>query len=101
MSAICTSYLSHPLYAPYTIHICRMHYSCMLVSHVCQPCLLIVLPTFRVCQTQPHISWHCNVSFGLAVGEGILDLRLPSVSRILDFYVMVLVLCYAFFDSFI
>ncbi len=32
--------------------------------------------------------------------EGILDLRLPSVSRIPDFYVMVQVLCYAFLVSF-
>src|SRR5258708_6734855 len=27
----------------------------------------------------------CNVSFGLVVGEGVFDLRLPSASRIPDF----------------
>src|SRR5258707_3889784 len=67
-----------------------MHYSCMLVSRVRQPCSLVVLPTFRVRRTQPHTS-RCNVSFGLAVGEGVLDLRLPSASRIPDYYVVPIV----------
>src|SRR5260221_14544885 len=71
----------------------------MLVSRVRQPCSLVVLPIFRVRRTQPHTS-RCNVSFGLAVGEGVLDLRLPSASRIPNFYVMVQVPCYALSSDF-
>ena len=75
----------HSMY--HCIH--HMHDTCVLISHICQPCI----PNDLSCP--PYATWSffsCLTvisTFGLVVGGGVYDLQFPLVSRIPDVLIMV------------
>ncbi len=74
----------------------HMHDTCVLISHICQPCI----PNDLLCP--PYATWSffsCLTvisTFGLVVGGGVYDLQFPSVSRIPDVLIMVQILYFPF-----